>query len=376
MALKDLITDYEENKGDIIKWTTLKGEYRYKKLIEFLKSNKIPLEWKNITNYMKYDKRILYNSFKYIVVLEELFKSMIAKNSLYREEDLLTMDFKTALEKLLSLNKKVEFEGIDYERLKKEKGAINSFRNAVAHNKMLLNRKFRGPEEYRNHIPGKSLGEVLDIYKQIIPESYMTGFCNDIYNSKNGLDINSKFIFLKPDSTLTELNPNALRMRELEKIIKYDFKNINLLEHAMNSTPLGNDNHINDALATVGDAILKSLIADFLYVNGSKLKGEITDLKRNLENNTTLHNVEMNTGIIKFAHNDKHFYTDENVPGNEQVVCREHDSYLEAIVGAIYYDSGFSMVKRWFMNYLYNELEKNKVIKRVESNNFVEEKND
>lgn len=33
----------------------------------------------NITNYMKYDKRILYNSFKYIVVLEELFKSMIAK---------------------------------------------------------------------------------------------------------------------------------------------------------------------------------------------------------------------------------------------------------------------------------------------------------
>lgn len=61
----------------------------------------------NITNYMKYDKRILYNSFKYIVVLEELFKSMIAKNSLYREEDLLTMDFKTALEKLLSLNKKL-----------------------------------------------------------------------------------------------------------------------------------------------------------------------------------------------------------------------------------------------------------------------------
>ena len=65
---------------------------------------------------MKYDKRILYNSFKYIVVLEELFKSMIAKNSLYREEDLLTMDFKTALEKLLSLNKKVEFDGIDYHK--------------------------------------------------------------------------------------------------------------------------------------------------------------------------------------------------------------------------------------------------------------------
>lgn len=376
MALKDLITDYEENKDDIIKWTTLKGEYRYKKLIEFLKSNKIPLEWKNITNYMKYDKRILYNSFKYIVVLEELFKSMIAKNSLYREEDLLTMDFKTALEKLLSLNKKVEFDGIDYDLLKKEKGAINSFRNAVAHNKMLLNRKYRGPEEYNNHIPGKTLVEVLDIYKRIIPESYRTGFCNDIYNSKNGLDIDSRFIFFESDSDSVELNSKVLRMRELEKIIKYEFKNLNLLEHAMNSTSLGNDNHINDALATVGDAILKSLIADFLYVNVSQFKGEITELKTDLENNSTLHSVEMNTGIIKFAHNDKHFYCDENVPDNEQVVCREHDSYLEAIVGAIYYDSGFFSVKKWFMNYLYNELEKNKVIKRVESNNFVEEKND
>lgn len=35
----------------------------------------------------------------------------------------------------------------------------------------------------------------------------------------------------------------------------------------------------------------------------------------------------------------------------------------------------FFSVKKWFMNYLYNELEK-KVIKRVESNNFVEKKND
>lgn len=87
----------------------------------------------------------------------------------------------------------------------------------------------------------------------------------------------------------------------------------------MNSTSLGNDNHINDALATVGDAILKSLIADFLYINVSQLKGEITELKTDLENNSTLHSVEMNTGIIKFAHNDKHFYCDENVPNNEQV---------------------------------------------------------
>lgn len=176
MVLKDLIVDYDENEQDIIKWTTLKGTYRYIKMIKFMKKNKLSLDWQNVTNYMKYDKRILYNSFKYIVVLEELFKSMITKNSSYKEEELLRMDFKTALSKLLSLNKKIEFDGINFDLLKKEQGAINSFRNAVAHNKMLLDRKYIGPEEFKNHIPGKTLQEVLEIYKQIIPESYRKGF--------------------------------------------------------------------------------------------------------------------------------------------------------------------------------------------------------
>lgn len=60
---------------------------------------------------------------------------------------------------------------------------------------------------------------------------------------------------MESDSDSVELNSKVLRMRELEKIIKYEFKNLSLLEHAMNSTSLGNDNHINDALATLGDAI-------------------------------------------------------------------------------------------------------------------------
>ena len=206
MVLKDLIVDYDENEQDIIKWTTLKGTYRYIKMIKFMKKNKLSLDWQNVTNYMKYDKRILYNSFKYIVVLEELFKSMIAKNSSYKEEELLTMDFKTALSKLLSLNKKIEFDGINFDLLKKEQGAINSFRNAVAHNKMLLDRKYRGPEEFKNHIPGKTLQEVLEIYKQIIPKSYRNGFVYDIHNSKKNLKIDDNFYFFKNEIFEEEKN--------------------------------------------------------------------------------------------------------------------------------------------------------------------------
>ena len=199
MALKDLIVDYDENEQDINKWTTLKGTYRYIKMIKFMKKNKLSLDWQNLTNYMKYDKRILYNSFKYIVVLEELFKSLIAKNSSYKEENLLTMDFKTALSKLLSLNKKTEFDGINFDFLKKEQGAINSFRNAVAHNKMLLDGKYIGPEEFKKHIPGKNLQEILEIYKQIIPEPYRKGFISDIYKSSVNLNIENRFIYFEKD---------------------------------------------------------------------------------------------------------------------------------------------------------------------------------
>ena len=199
MALKDLIADYDENEQDIIKWTTLKGSYRYIKMIKFMKKNKLSLDWQNVTNYMKYDKRILYNSFKYIVVLEELFKSLIAKNSTYKEEELLTMDFKAALSKLLSLNKIIEFDGINFDIMKKEQGAINSFRNAVAHNKMLLERKYIGSEEFKKNIPGKNLQEILEIYKQIIPKSYRKGFISDMYKSSINLYIENRFIYFEKD---------------------------------------------------------------------------------------------------------------------------------------------------------------------------------
>ena len=193
MSLKDLIIDYTKNEEDILKWTTLKGEYRYHKMINFMKDNNISLTWSNITNYMKYDKRILYNCFKYIVILEEFFKSMIAKNSSYSEEDLLNMGFTRSLTELTSLNAKLEFEDIDFELIKKEMEPIISFRNAIAHNKMLHGRIYF--QKRREN--AKTLNEILDIYRRIIPLSYRSHFVDDIYNCQEGLGIKEEFVYFK-----------------------------------------------------------------------------------------------------------------------------------------------------------------------------------
>lgn len=160
-------------------------------------------------------------------------------------------------------------------------------------------------------------------------------------------------------------------MSELEIKLSYKFNKISLLAEAMKSVkievPDSGKNHreySNEVLATVGDAILKAVIADRLFSDTPNItKGKLTTIKKCLENNKTLHGVDCGEGIINYAFNEKHFYNDPNVPGQEKVVSNGHDAYVEAIVGAIYYDSNFEITKQWINVYLYPLLEKYKVEK-------------
>ena len=151
------------------------------------------------------------------------------------------------------------------------------------------------------------------------------------------------------------------KMEELSKKIEYEFKDISLLKKAMDSTKIQEKKeHSNQCLATVGDAVLKLLISDYLfYIGKISTKGELTEKKKELENNKVLYKIVTNEEIINFAFNDKHFYSKEN-PQHEKVALSKHDSYLEAIIGAIFYDGGFEKTKIWFENWLYPILEKYK----------------
>lgn len=176
MSIKNQIVDYEKNKKNIEHWLLLKGEYRYKNIIKFLKEKNIECNWDNITSCIKYDKRILINSFKYIVFLEELFKSFINKYGNEKLENLLAYSFKESLVNFLKLKGCNEYDEINLQILENEKKSLNEFRNSVVHNKILLNKKFNG----------KNLNEIINIFSKVLPLSYRKGFINDINNcSKN-----------------------------------------------------------------------------------------------------------------------------------------------------------------------------------------------
>lgn len=154
------------------------------------------------------------------------------------------------------------------------------------------------------------------------------------------------------------------KMRELEIKIDYSFNDIAWLAQAMCSEKIEVDgegkNHneyTNEGLATVGDTVLKSVIADYLYRNGVTTKGAITSQKSALENNEVMHRIMIEHGLIGYAYNDKHFQADSNIPEHEKVVNKEHDPYIEAMIGAVFYDSNYDRTRTWILEWLLPRLE-------------------
>lgn len=157
----------------------------------------------------------------------------------------------------------------------------------------------------------------------------------------------------------------VIKMKELEKIIHHNFKNISWLCKAMKSIKIGNSNkknpeYKNEGLATVGDAVLKTVITDYLYRKGIRKKGELSTQREDLEKNETLFRVAQGEHILNYAYNNKHFNGEENIPDHEKVHCPEHDSFIEAIIGAMFYDSSYITTRRWILKYLIPLLEQYK----------------
>ena len=155
-------------------------------------------------------------------------------------------------------------------------------------------------------------------------------------------------------------------MHELETKLGHTFKDISLLSNAMKSQKLEKlpddeknpKEYSNEALAFLGDTIIKFLIAEYLYGDGnSKRKGAMTVKKSRLEENSTMHNIMKKEELILYAYHDTHFVMD-NPPDHLKVATKEHDPYIEAITAAIYKDGGWEAVTPWFNNWLLPRLER------------------
>lgn len=139
-------------------------------------------------------------------------------------------------------------------------------------------------------------------------------------------------------------------MTELENSIGYKFKNIDLLETALNHSSYANERHEQgvesyERLEFLGDSILGFVTADFLYNHAVKLpEGQMTRQRAELVCEESLHKVALELGIGRYM---KLGRGEENTGGRTRASILA--DMVEAIIAAIYLDSGIDEARKFIM---------------------------
>ncbi|MHB8130543.1 MAG: ribonuclease III [Mobilitalea sp.] len=146
----------------------------------------------------------------------------------------------------------------------------------------------------------------------------------------------------------------------LESKIKYHFLDSSILLHALSHSSYANEMRLNkeknnERLEFLGDAVLELVTSEYVYKEYANLtEGDLTKLRASIVCEQTLSTCakDLNIGIFLLLGKG------EDISGG-----RDRDSILsdalEAIIGAIYLDGGFTNAKEFIKSFILADL-KNK----------------
>ena len=171
---KEFISDYEENKEDIGKWFSIKCPEKYQRFAELLESNGEDPTWKRIVDLYRYDKRLIFNCFRYLSFLEEYLRAIVVRNE--GEEGSYDKWQEKYLKDLERELMRMHKEGIqvDNQNLEKDIHNVRELRNTVSHNKIVLEEPFR---------------EYLESLIRMLPEEYQENCREDLIDCSKNLEI-------------------------------------------------------------------------------------------------------------------------------------------------------------------------------------------
>lgn len=145
------------------------------------------------------------------------------------------------------------------------------------------------------------------------------------------------------------------KLEILEKNIGYTFKNKALLKNALTHTSYAYENHIqsNEKLEFLGDSILEFLSSKYIYNNYSKLKeGEMTKVRATVVCEDSLYKIADKHNFSDFLYVGK---SERMHQGNRKIAIMA-DS-VEAVIAAIYFDSGLEEAEKFIIDNLKEEIE-------------------
>ena len=135
---------------------------------------------------------------------------------------------------------------------------------------------------------------------------------------------------------------------QLEKQIKYKFKNVNLLKEALthssyNSKSSKATNQNYERLEFLGDRVLGLVLAEYFFkLFPSFNEGSLNDYLQKYANQTTLAEYANNIDLSIFLKIQK----GDNLDNNKSILS----DVVESIIGAIYIDSGLVKCKNFILN--------------------------
>ena len=141
----------------------------------------------------------------------------------------------------------------------------------------------------------------------------------------------------------------------LEKSIKYEFKNKELLKKALTHTSYANENRVesNEKLEFLGDSILEFISSKYIYNNYSFLKeGEMTKVRADVVCEKSLYKIALRHNFIDFLFLGR----SQLMSGETKRPAILADS-VEAVIAAIYFDSDLGQAENFIVENLKNEIE-------------------
>ena len=151
-------------------------------------------------------------------------------------------------------------------------------------------------------------------------------------------------------------------IKEFQEQIGYEFKDESLLRRALTHSSYANERHLkkfsdNERLEFLGDAVLELVSSEFLYKASPKMpEGELTKTRASMvcEPSLALCAGDINLGSYLLLGK-----------GEEATGGRMRDSVtsdaMEALIGAVYLDGGFTSAKEFIHKFVLNDLEDKKL---------------
>ncbi|MDF2951081.1 MAG: Ribonuclease [Anaerocolumna sp.] len=147
-------------------------------------------------------------------------------------------------------------------------------------------------------------------------------------------------------------------LKAFEEVIGYKFNDRRLLKHALTHSSYANEKRMhklenNERLEFLGDAVLELVTSEFIYQRHKKMpEGDLTKLRARIVCEQTLASCANDLNLGNYVLLGK---------GEAATGGRERHSILsdamEAIIGAIYLDGGFTNAKEFISKFILSDVE-------------------